>query len=270
MRRSENAESARSVLLTVLGEFVLPNGGMAWTSRLIEAMSLLGFEEASARQALARTATAGLLTSERVGRQTRWSLTARAVKLLSDGAARIYSFGTSGQKGDWDGDWLLLLVNVPEQSRHLRARLRDRLGWAGLGQLGAGTWVSPWADREAGAVAALEELALSGTTWIGRPGALGGVAGRVDEIWNLAALADSYRHFSEAAATESPRTDEDCVSSLVRLVHDWRHFPAIDPGLPSELLPPSWPASDAARLFARRRKEWTGPAQKWWRDATGA
>ena len=36
------APSARSVLLTVLGEYVLVSGGMAWTAALVEALGVLG------------------------------------------------------------------------------------------------------------------------------------------------------------------------------------------------------------------------------------
>ena len=272
MRRSESEPSARSVLLTILGEFVLPAGGSAWTSRLVEALGLLGVEEASARQALARTATAGLLTPERVGRQTKWALTERATHLLSEGAARIYGFATDEVGEGWDGNWLLLIVNVPEPSRHLRARLKDRLGWAGLGSLGPGMWVSPWADHEAEAVTALKELGLAdgASTWVGRPGLLGAPQERVDDIWPLHELAESYRAFTDAAEAESPGTNEDHVAALVRLVHDWRHFPAADPGLPAELLPSNWPAPDAARTFAEKRQAWSPPAQKWWGRATEA
>ncbi len=84
-RHAAGAASARGVLFTILGEFVLPGGGQAWTSALIEAMRRLGIEEKSARQALMRTAADGWLLSERLGRRTRWRLTPAADRLLSEG-----------------------------------------------------------------------------------------------------------------------------------------------------------------------------------------
>src|SRR2546421_3858308 len=88
-RRELGAPSARSLLLTVLGEFVLPRGEPVWTQVLVDVLGRLGVEPKSARQALARTAAEGLLESDRAGRRVRWSLTEQGRRLLSDGAARI-------------------------------------------------------------------------------------------------------------------------------------------------------------------------------------
>ena len=91
-RHAAGAESARGLLFTVLGEFVLPSGGAAWTSAFIEVLGRLGVEEKATRQALMRTAADGWLVSERVGRRTRWQLTPSAVQLLTEGTERIYGF----------------------------------------------------------------------------------------------------------------------------------------------------------------------------------
>jgi len=56
-RRQEGGSgSARSVLLTILGEFVLPTGEAPWTATLLHVAAGLGLAEKSARQALARLA----------------------------------------------------------------------------------------------------------------------------------------------------------------------------------------------------------------------
>ena len=44
-RHAAGAESARGLLFTVLGEFVLPAGGSAWTSAFIDVLGRLGVEE---------------------------------------------------------------------------------------------------------------------------------------------------------------------------------------------------------------------------------
>ena len=92
-RREVSHTSARSLLMTLLGEYVLPRDRPVWTSTLVQALGTFGVEEKSARQALARTAAEGWLVSERVGRRVRWSLTAQGRKLLTEGAERIYAFG---------------------------------------------------------------------------------------------------------------------------------------------------------------------------------
>src|SRR4051812_35341946 len=99
---SPRPQSARGLLLTVLGEFVLPAGGVAWTSAFIDVLGRLGVEEKAVRQALMRTATGGWLAPERVGRRTRWQLTPAAERLLTEGTERIYGFaGARGARPDW-------------------------------------------------------------------------------------------------------------------------------------------------------------------------
>jgi phenylacetic acid degradation operon negative regulatory protein len=56
----------------------------------------------------------------------------------------------------------------------------------------------------------------------------------------------------------------------VRLVQQWRHVPFLDPGLPAELLPASWPGPAAAERFRRRHEGWHGAAQTHWRDLMAA
>ncbi|MGH9171404.1 MAG: PaaX family transcriptional regulator [Acidimicrobiales bacterium] len=254
------------MLLTVLGEFVLPCGGSVWTATVLDALAALGLEEGAARQAMARTSARGLLRRERQGRRTQWSLTERSTRLLVEGTERIYSFGLGCT--EWDGEWLLLLVKVPEENRHLRAQLRTRLGWLGFGSLGGGNWVTPWSERELEAKDTLAELGLAGgsLSWRGRPGDLGSLEERVGDIWDLPAVAREYEEFVTNSLAEAPDSPVNAFAALTRLVHDWRHFPATDPGLPAMLLPESWPAVGAAHLFHDKHDEWAPGAWAWWRE----
>jgi phenylacetic acid degradation operon negative regulatory protein len=250
----------------LLGEFVLPDGGRAWAATLIEALSLLGVEPRTARQAIARTASSGLLASERSGRRVCWALTPAATRLLSRGAERIYEFGLG--TGDWDGRWLMLLVSVPEANRHLRYRLRVGLEWLGFAPLGPGVWFCPWVQREAAAVAVLTELGLAGEafSFCGVPGSLGSLEQRVSPVWHLVEVSDAYRTFMAATEAKAPTTAAEFFLALATLVHDWRHFPATDPAVPAALLPADWPAGAAARLFHDRRERWHVAAWEWWRS----
>ena len=128
-RRSVGAPAARSTLLTILGEFLLPRPDGAWQEALIGSLKLLGFTPSAARQAVVRSARENWLAGERVGRRSRMRLTASSAELLRDGARRIYGFGGPVS---WDGRWLLLVLRVPEPRRELRHRLTTQLAWAGL------------------------------------------------------------------------------------------------------------------------------------------
>ena len=91
--RSATIDTSRGLLMTVLGELVLPNGGAVWTQTLIETMELLDVRPKAARQSIARMHDRGWLDRTKVGRRTRWRLTVDAEALLASGARQIYDFG---------------------------------------------------------------------------------------------------------------------------------------------------------------------------------
>jgi phenylacetic acid degradation operon negative regulatory protein len=263
-RREVRRTSARSLLTTVLGEFVLPRGRPVWTWVLVETLAGFGVTEKSARQALARAAAEGLLQPERVGRRTRWELTGPARRLLTEGAERIYEFGRVERP--WDGRWLLLLVSVPEAKRDLRHRLRTRLSWAGFGSPEAGVWISPHLGRESEALGVVSELGLAATamSFTASFGLIGGEDEMVSRAWDLTALGRSYEAFLADFGRLEPAGGAATLHAQARLVHEWRRFPFLDPQLPQKLLPANWSGSKAAELFHRRHAEWhLAAGQRW-------
>jgi phenylacetic acid degradation operon negative regulatory protein len=255
-------------LLTVLGEFVLPGGGTAWTGDLLRALRVLGLEEKTARQAIARTASRGWLEPERIGRRARWHLSEAGAKLLTEGTKRIYAFGR--EQRHWDGQWVLILASVPETKRDLRYRMRVRLGWAGFAPFAPGAWISPWTERQEEAVRVLNELHVmaDAVSFVGGIGVLGDPKALVAEAWDLADLDQHYVDFVHSYQSMRPRTDEEYFCALTKLVHDWRRFPTIDPGLPAQLLPGSWKGQEAAELFHQLHDRWRSTAQAWWQAGT--
>ncbi|WP_314174974.1 PaaX family transcriptional regulator [Streptomyces winkii] len=257
--------SARSLLLTVLGEFVLPSREPVWTGALLGALNSLGIEEKAARQALARSSSQGLLTSDRVGRRTRWSLTSSGEQLLEEGAERIYSF--MRQKKRWDGRWLVLAVTVPETQRRLRHKLRTRLTWAGMGSPAPGLWVVPDAGRTDEVQAIVRELGIEHSTmsWSGPSAGIGDPQDVVAAAWPLEKIESAYgdfvRHFGDVQVSDQ----QGAFVAQVNLVHAWRAFPALDPALPAELLDHDWPGPDAATVFHRCHERWHRRAQTYWR-----
>jgi phenylacetic acid degradation operon negative regulatory protein len=264
-RRQElGAASARSLLLTVLGEFVLPSERPVWTSTLIDLLADLDVAEKAARQAIMRTADSGWIEASRIGRETRWSLTQAGTDLLREGTERIYDFAAEG--ASWDGRWLVLTVAVPENNRALRQRLRTQLGWTGLGSPVPGVWVTPRADREAPARKVLEELGLLVGSWsfVAEAGQIGDERSLARAAWDLDEVERRYEDFLELVSRRRPRTDRQALVAQVRLVQEWRRFPLLDPGLPRELLPPRWTGSRAAEAFRERHASWAPRAQLAW------
>ena len=267
-RRETGAASARSLLLTVLGEFVLPRDDPAWTGALVTGLAEVGVEEKAARQALSRTAAEGLLTSQRDGRRVRWSLTPAGHELLVQGTERIYGFGSRVEQ--WDGRWLVLAVSVPETQRRLRHRLRTRLTWAGLGSPMPGLWVTPDAAKETEVAAAIEELGVESFSFSGPFGQIGEQQRVVQQAWALDDVERRYREFVDDMSTVQAGSAAEAFTAQVQLVQRWRRFPFLDPALPPELLPDDWPAPAAAALFSRRHAQWHAGAQAHWDDVCGS
>ena len=263
-RRELGDTSARSLLMTVLGEFVLPRDRPVWTSILVEVLGMFGVEEKSARQALARTAAEGWLTAERKGRRVRWALTPPGRRLLTEGAERIYSFGQ--RQREWDGRWLVLIASVPEARRELRHRLRTRLSWAGFGSPSPGVWISPdtASEREAQLILADLGLADGAMSFVARYGTIGRQESIVQQAWDLDAIAARYEEFIDEFTGLHPAAGDATLVAQTRLVHEWRRFPFLDPQLPAELLPAKWSGTTAAQLFHRKHAEWDPSAQQRW------
>jgi phenylacetic acid degradation operon negative regulatory protein len=264
-RRQElGAASARSLLLTVLGEFVLPSGRPVWTSTLIDLLADLDVAEKAARQAIMRTADSGWIEPSRIGRETRWSLTVAGTDLLREGSERIYDFAAEGQS--WDGRWLVLTIAVPENNRALRQRLRTQLGWAGFGSPSPGIWVTPRVDREKHARKVLEELDLIEGSWsfLAAAGSIGDERSLARAAWDLDDVERRYEAFLDLVSRRRPRTDRQALVAQIRLVQEWRRFPLLDPALPRELLPPRWTGNRAAEVFRERHAGWAPRAQAAW------
>ncbi len=262
-RRQVGPSSARSLLLTVLGEYVLPGREPVWTGALVRALGQLGVAEKAARQALARTAAEGWIASSRHGRLARWQLTGAGQRLLTDGAERIYSFGQDGQA--WDGRWLIVLVPANCTS-HTRHRIRTRLTWAGFGALPGGVWVCPDPGREAEAGRILASLGLADASisFTARHSGIGAQQDVVARAWDLRAVEARYAAFITEFASLSPVTDAETLTAQTLLVHEWRRFPFLDPRLPGDLLPAGWPGGEAAELFSARHAAWKDGAHRCW------
>lgn len=263
-RRTPGSASARSLLLTVLGEFVYPRGHPVWTSTLLWALGELEVEEKTARQAISRAASEGLLTSARVGRRTRWALTDSGAALLREGTQRIYNF--MRDEPEWDGRWLLVTVAVPEIQRQLRHRLRTQLTWLGMGSPVSSLWVVPDAAKERAVAETLSELGLASKAfaWVGQWAPIGDKRELISAAWSLDEVEEEYRDFANTFSALQTSTTIEAFIAQVRLVQAWRRFPFLDPALPTRLLEHDWPGPAAAKVFRDCHEHWGQAAQQQW------
>jgi phenylacetic acid degradation operon negative regulatory protein len=250
--------SARSLLVTVWGDTVRPRGGEIGAVTLIRLMAPLGISPRAVRAALSRMTRRGWLSRRRTGRRAFYALTPAGALRLEQGVRRVYG-STAGQ---WDGRWRLFTYVIPEERRADRDRLRRELVWLGLGPLSRSTWITP---RDLADV--LQEMSaargLDGAVALFDARNLGPAGDRalVERCWDLDATAAQYRRFiammRPRAASLRRRvragalSDDGCFAEKIRLVHEYRKFLFVDPGLPDALLPSRRPDRQAAALFRR-------------------
>jgi phenylacetic acid degradation operon negative regulatory protein len=257
--------SARAYLLIVLGEYVVSRGDAAWTQTLVDALGLVGFEEKAVRQALARSASAGLLAPCRVGRRSRWQITAAGRDALLAAERRLFA---PGPEPDWNGDWLILLTTVPENHRNLRHRLRALLGWAGFGSPAPGVWISPHPSRATEARQVLDSLGepVRGTLLHARLDDPEERHDLVSQAWDFDDLDRQYRAFVDRFTPLLPNSPGETLADLAHLVYQWRRLLLVDPGLPPSLLPDRWSGDQARQLLLDRHTRWLPTARGWWRE----
>ncbi len=247
------AQRPPRLLLTLLGDYWWQRTEPLPSAAIVALLAEFGVSDSAARAALSRLTRNGLLVTSRSGRRTFVQLSSRAADILNDGARRIFSFGASG--APWDGMWSLVAFSIPEDHRAARDELRKALRWLGFAPLYDGLWVAP-RDHVGEVMTRLAELGIATATAF-RATAVPGEAR--EEIparaWDLAGLRRRYEEFTaDARQLRDPTaageiTPTDALVARTRVMNEWRAFPAMDPDLPSELLPAAWPRAEARELF---------------------
>jgi phenylacetic acid degradation operon negative regulatory protein len=251
----------RDLAITVLGNELLHRpDGRAWSGGMVTLLGRFGISPEAARSALTRLAGQGLLERHRDGREIHYTLTTRAHQLLAEGEARILAF--PGGPAD-PILWTWCTYELPAARRVERDRLRRQLAFLGFGPLHDGTWIAP-GSRAAELEPTLHDLDLAGqvAVFVGAPAAATDVRDLIDRAWDLDDVATSYRSFIEHHSTRTPRDDLEALDHRTRLMHDYRSFPTIDPGLPDDLLEWAPLRHQAVHLFHHTWHELAPAAQR--------
>jgi phenylacetic acid degradation operon negative regulatory protein len=256
--------SARSLLLSILGAYVLPGSDSVWTSALLHVMTGMGLEEQTARQAIARAADAGLISGTKHGRTVTWQVTEAGRADIAEITRRAESL--LNPPAVWDGRCLVLAITVPQQLRAVRKRLYSGLYWQGFGNPAPGLWASPHADRVEELRELIESLGLHDSTITFVGGTLGvGItdAEIVERAWDFSHIEARYEKFIETFENLSPEPGDAMLFAHLALVNEYREFPAMDPQLPEDLLP-NWIGRRATDVVQKRSQEWGAPARQRW------
>jgi phenylacetic acid degradation operon negative regulatory protein len=250
--RPRQGSRPQHLLLTILGDYWYGHSETLPSRALSAVLNEFGVSYQGARAAISRLARRGLLEFSRSGGAAGYRLTRYADSVLTEGRQRILEFGADSNT--WDGIWTVVIFSVPESQRELRHVVRTGLRWLGFSSLYNGTWVSPW-SRGSEAAKLLAEAGVEHATIL-RATVPDASPERPISAWDLEVLAQEYDEFLGEFSTllDQARTGTIGTADALRkrtLVMDaWRQFPSIDPGLPADLLPESFPRNRARAVFA--------------------
>lgn len=235
--------SARSVLVTIFGDTVLPVSQDVWMSQLFQLTESFGFSDRLVRTSMFRLAGEGWLTNERVGRQSRYTLTDLAVAESTRANHRIYEVTAA----DWSGSWTLVLLDHSGLSTEEQATMSEHLTWNGFVRLGRGLLGSPTISaNEVDELCSLLEPTSRVPVATAQFEDLEQLVddGFFSTGFNTPAMASVYEdfvHFYEPLIGDED-IGEPMVAFTLRtmLVHDIRRIRLRYPDVPAQLLPPDW------------------------------
>ncbi|MEM9608412.1 MAG: PaaX family transcriptional regulator C-terminal domain-containing protein [Actinomycetota bacterium] len=241
--RERHDASARRLIVTVLGDSIVPRGGAIWLSGLIRLLDALGVQERLVRTSVQRLVAEGILDNERIGRRSRYAVTAEAGADARAADRRIYHRSTT----EWSGRWTVLVA-----VDRIDDELVRRLGWRGLGQIRPGVVASPTVTPDV-ATELLDELDARGSLVV--------LDADVDDdrrlgaaAFDLSAVGDAYDQIAQWYEPLMEHLDglDDRVAFALRtvLVDDFRRVVLRDPALPDALLPETWPGHLAREVAA--------------------
>jgi len=247
---------ARSLLFTLYGDYVRHYGSTIWVGSLIALLSELGFTPSAVRAAVSRMTRQAWLVSVRSGRASYYALSPRGQARIDEAAQRIFKLHPER----WDGQWRILLVGG-ERDAQQREALRRELAWMGFAGLARGVYLSPndLLDRIASLA---DRYGLSRfETFTARHEGPTPDAELAAGHWDLGAIDAAYEGFvaewrprlearRAALSRDEGLPDPACFVEKTRLVHAFRKFLFIDPGLPQELLPERWAGTEARAVFS--------------------
>lgn len=234
---------ARSAVFDLYGDHLASRAGWAPVAAVVALTSECGIAGPATRTAVHRMVTQGWLEQRVVGGQRGYAATAAATARLDRAHARIYAMGPP----DWDRCWHVVVPHLPP-SRSVRDRAHGALTYLGYGRLGKDAWVSPWRSPEVPDV--LDGLDVAYTDVHGPSASAPHTL--ATQVWDLRDLGEQYRDFRQRIPAPDDVADlapEEAYRQRTDLVHRWRTFLFLDPGLPAGALPDAWPGHAARADF---------------------
>ncbi|QSS98872.1 phenylacetic acid degradation operon negative regulatory protein PaaX [Pontibacillus sp. ALD_SL1] len=261
--------NTRSMIFTLYGDYIRHYGNKIWIGSLIRLLKEFGHNEQAVRAAISRMSKQGWLKAEKKGNKSYYSLTDIGLKRMEEAGNRIFKLNPE----TWDGKWRMLFYTIPEEKRNLRDELRKELVWSGFGTMTNSLWISPnQLEEKVYSLVEKYEIEEYVDFFIASYDGPHENQRLVENSWDIGEINEKYNefiaHYSQKFIIDKNKiksgamSDAECFVERTKLVHEYRKFLFIDPGLPEELLPEKWYGSYAGSLFSDYYKELAEPANR--------
>jgi phenylacetic acid degradation operon negative regulatory protein len=263
----------RTAFFTIYGDYIRNDDGMVTMSELTKLLNSLNFSEEAIKAAIYRMRHQQIVVSIKQDGKTYYTLTEEGIHKMEEGMRRTFR---RPEEENWDGNWRVLIYSLPEDKRQLRDQLRNEITWLGFGQLTPGTWISP-NDLFAQIRRIVKKYKIESYVQMFESKHLGPNSREsiINQVWDLNSINKRFREFIDEFEPRlqmfsSKWEDEKTFAERVRLVHEYRKFLHIDPGLPLNLLPNDWQGGEAGQLFRNFYQMLTPGAIRFYKDVRNA
>ena len=231
---------AWSLIITFLGDAILPRGGVIAAQTVGLLLGRLGFEPGAVRTAISRLSSDGWIHREKQGRNSFLSLADGRLEPFLSASRRIYSADNSDF--DCDGFWMAQQIRegCVEESSDLDE------GWLEIP--GNRLWLSPMKDD---ASAEVSNLVSEGYL-------ISSIRTKHVPEWMKAALfpeslAEDFRSLKsnlELLQRNAQFDGNESMAARCLLIHEWRRLKLRTPSI-ANLQPENWPEGETRRLVSK-------------------
>lgn len=243
-----------SIVITILGDSVVPRGGRVSAVTLSAITQALRIEPVALRSALSRLAKEGWIVREKQGRHSFYTLTSEGAQSFAPATRRIYASHPPQAPDTWT-----IAISGP-LSKSEKTAQRSAMEGLGYTSLDDRIYLNLKPDTQ------------SLTKVVGSPAVISGDFSQIptwlQDASGTPETAAVYREihtvFSGVYTGLSP------VEALVArslLIHEWRRAVLRHADLPAALFPTDWPAQLCRNFVANLYQTLSVDADKWLDDA---
>ena len=138
---------------------------------------------------------------------------------MERGLQRVRSI--SREPRPWNGQWLIVVISLPDAQRTVRTKLYKALRWAGYGAPAPGLWVNPHSDRLSETAEIIRRFQLDDVAYVftGETNELGVTVEKlVKSAWNWDLIDREYDLVLKRVAGLQPRTPQSRFLSHCALI----------------------------------------------------